>query len=59
MIKGVKTEIRHKVLPQVSVRGLHIDMLKQYDAGFSMAYDDEVIVRINYSSVQFILPPLS
>ena len=37
-IREVKTELRHKVLLQVSVHELHIDMLKKDDTGFSMTY---------------------
>ena len=53
----MKTELRQKVLLQVSFRELHIDMLKKFATGFSMAYDDNENVRISDSSLQFILPP--
>ena len=36
---GVKTELYQKVILQVLVRKLHIDMLKIYAPGFSMEYE--------------------
>ena len=53
----MNTELRQKVLLQVSVRELHIDMLKKYATGFSVAYDNKVIVRVIDSSLRFIIPP--
>ena len=43
----VKTEIHQKVILQVSVCELHIDKLKKYATGFSMAYDEKGLVRIS------------
>ena len=53
----MKTEIRHKVLIQVSVRELHIDMLKKYATGIFIIYDEELIIRIIYSALQLLLTP--
>ena len=35
---GTKTELRQKVLIQVSVRELHVGILKEYATAFSTAY---------------------
>ena len=53
----VKTELRQKVLLQVSVRELHIDILKKDAPGFSMAYDEEVRVPISDSDILSLIPP--
>ena len=54
--RGANTGIHQKVLLQVSVRELHIDMLKKYSTGFSMAYDKKRIVFIRDYALQLILP---
>ena len=46
-----KTELRQKVLFQVSVRELHINTLKKYSTGFSMVYYEKGLVRIIDSDV--------
>ena len=38
---GEKTELSHKILLQIYVLDLHIDMLNKYDTGFYMAYDEK------------------
>ena len=49
--EGVNTELRQKVLLQVSVRELPINMLKIYDTRFSMGCDEKVLVRISDSDL--------
>ena len=44
---GLKTELRQKVLLQVYVREPHIEILKRYATGFSMAYDEKILVCIS------------
>ena len=44
---GAKNELRQKVLLQVSVRELHIEILKKYATGFSMEYDAKRLVHIS------------
>ena len=53
----VKTELRQKVILQLSFRELHIDMLKIDSTSLSMAYDEKLLVRISDSAIQLILPP--
>ena len=38
---GVKTGLRQKMIFQLSVRELHIDILKKDAAGFSMAFSEK------------------
>ena len=53
---GVKTDLRQKVLLQLSVDELHIYTQKNA-TGFSMKYDEKGLVCIIYSAIQLILPP--
>ena len=53
----VKTGIHHKVLLQGCVRELHVDKLKIYTTGFSMAYNENVLVHISNSTLWLILMP--
>ena len=46
------------MLLQISVREIHIDMLKIYDTRFSMAYDEKGLVRICNSYIWLIIPPV-
>ena len=41
---GSKTELSQIVLLQVSVREIHIDMLKKGATRFTMAYDEKILV---------------
>ena len=43
----VQTEIRHKLLLQLSVRELHIEILEKDATGFSMACNKKGISRIS------------
>ena len=52
----VKTEIRQKVLLQISICGIHMDMLKKDATGFSRAYDEKGLVCIS-DSIRLLLPP--
>ena len=52
----VKTELHQKMLLQLSVRELHIDMVKKDATGFSMVCYDKVHVRIIDSSLVLLLP---
>ena len=38
---GIKTEVHKKVILQVSIYELHIDILKKCSTGFSMVYDEK------------------
>ena len=55
-IRGVKNELRHKMLLQVSVHELHIEILKIYATGFSMAYDEKGLVYVSDSAL-LLIPP--
>ena len=48
---GAKTKIHHEVLLKISVHKLHIDMLRMISTGFSMSYDETLIVLIKYSYI--------
>ena len=37
----IKTELHKKVILQVSIYELHIDILKKCSTGFSMVYDEK------------------
>ena len=54
---GTKTELRQKVLIQVSVREPHIDMLNKYPTGFYISYDRKILVCFSDSTLQIILLP--
>ena len=54
---GEKTELSHKILLQIYVLDLHIDMLNKYDTGFYMAYGEKGLINISDSYLQLILPP--
>ena len=45
------------MLIELYVRELHINMPKKDDTGFSMKYDEKVLVRISDSAIQLILLP--
>ena len=53
----MKTELRQKVILQLSVRELHIDILKKYATGFSTVYDEKVRVRISDYDILSLIPP--
>ena len=38
---GIKTEVHKKVILQVYIYELHIDILKKCSTGFSMVYDEK------------------
>ena len=57
VVRGVKTELRHKVLLRLSIPKLHIDMLKKDDTGFSMSYYEKGLVHISDYALQLIFPP--
>ena len=52
----MNTELRQKVLLQVSFRELHIDTLKNA-IWLSMAYDEKGLYRISDSALRLLLPP--
>ena len=54
---GVKNKLCQKVLLQVYIFKLHIDMLSTDSTGFSMAYDDKGPFCISDSDLWLILPP--
>ena len=53
----MKTELRQKVILQVSVRELHVGMLKEYATRFSMEYGLKLLVNISDYDLQSIIPP--
>ena len=57
VIRGVKTEIRQKVLLQVSISELHIYMFLKTFTGFYMAYDYNGNFRISDYDFWLIIPP--
>ena len=57
LIRGVNTELQQKVLLQVPVRELHIDMLKRYATGFSMEYHEKGLFRISGYDLWLIFLP--
>ena len=54
---GVKTKLRHRIILQVSLRELHIYILKNDTTEFSVTCDEKVLVYISYSGPQIIPPP--
>ena len=54
--EGAKTELRHKVLLQISVHEICIYVLKKNAIGFSVTYDDKAINCISDSDIRLLLP---
>ena len=52
-----KTKLRQKVLIQVYVCELHINMLEKYGTEFYMAYDENRLLHMSDSALQLIIPP--
>ena len=49
--RGTNTELLHKVLLQVSLHKLHLDVLKKYSTGFFMAYDEKEFFGVSDSDL--------
>ena len=55
--EGENNELHYKFLLQLSVLEPHIDVLKKYDTGFSIANDEKILVGISDSALRLLLPP--
>ena len=56
--RGTNTEVLQKVLLQVYAHELHTEMLNKYSTGFSMVYDEKVLVWISDFDIWLLLQPI-
>ena len=53
----MNTELRQKLRLPLSIREIHLYMLKKDTTGFPMAYNENFLVLISDSDLQLLLPP--